>query len=74
MKKILPIMTCFDTNYVVPGMVAFYSLLKHANPSYEYIIHVLHNDITEEQQVEYCRMVETALAHGRPDFGPLECE
>ncbi len=31
-------------------------------------------DITEEQQAEYCRMVETALSHGRPDFGPLECE
>lgn len=31
-------------------------------------------DITDEQQDEYCRMVEAALAHGRPDFGPLEIE
>lgn len=31
-------------------------------------------DITEEQQDEYCRMVEEALAHGTPDFGPLEID
>ncbi len=31
-------------------------------------------DITEEQQAEYCRMVEAALAHGTPDFPPLEID
>ena len=31
-------------------------------------------DITDEQQAEYCRMVEEALAHGTPDFEPLNLE
>lgn len=31
-------------------------------------------DITEEQQAEYCRMVEAALAHGTPDFPPLDID
>lgn len=31
-------------------------------------------DITDEQQAEYCRLVEQALAHGSPDFGPLEID
>lgn len=31
-------------------------------------------DITEEQQAEYCRMVEEALAHGTPDFPPLDID
>ena len=31
-------------------------------------------DITEEQQREYCQILEQAMAHGAPDFGPLEIE
>ena len=30
MKIEIPIMFCFDKNYVIPASVAFYSLLEHA--------------------------------------------
>lgn len=52
MKKKLniPIMFCFDTNYVIPASVAFYSLMEHANKEYNYSFYVLHSDITIEQQ------------------------
>ena len=33
-KQIIPIMTCFDKNYVIPASVAFYSLLKNAKRTY----------------------------------------
>ena len=33
-KQIIPIMTCFDKNYVIPAAVAFYSLLKNAKRTY----------------------------------------
>lgn len=50
-KKIeIPIMFCFDTNYVIPAAVAFYSLLEHANKDYYYKFFILHSDITQEQQ------------------------
>jgi len=71
MSRIIPIMTCFDTNYVIPGAVAFYSLLKHANPSYEYIIHVLHNDITAEQQNKLKDIV-SRFPHARIEFMNME--
>ncbi|WP_095273496.1 lipopolysaccharide 1,2-glucosyltransferase [Helicobacter sp. 11S03491-1] len=29
-KHIIPIMFCFDTHYVIPAAIAFYSLLKNA--------------------------------------------
>ncbi len=29
MKKIIPMMFCFDQNYVIPAAVAFYSLLEN---------------------------------------------
>jgi len=50
MKKEIPIMFCFDNNYVIPAGVAFYSLLKHCNKNYNYTLYVLHTDITEENQ------------------------
>lgn len=46
----IPIMHCFDNNYVIPAGVAFYSMLEHANPQYNYKLYVLHNDITNENQ------------------------
>ena len=50
MKKEIPIMFCFDKNYVIPAAVAFYSLLQFADKKYKYIFYVLHSDITENQQ------------------------
>ena len=48
----IPIMYCFDTNYVIPAAAAFYSLLEHASKEYDYTFYVLHSDITEYQQNE----------------------
>ena len=46
----IPIMFCFDNNYVIPAGVAFYSLLENANKKYHYKFFVLHSDITQENQ------------------------
>lgn len=50
MKKELPIMFCFDKNYVIQASVAFYSLMENANKKYNYKFYVLHSDINEIQQ------------------------
>lgn len=49
-KKEIPIMFCFDNNYVIPAAVAFYSLLENASNEYYYKMYVLHTDISEENQ------------------------
>ena len=49
-KEIIPIMFCFDNNYVIPAAVAFYSLLEHANKEFFYKLYVLHSDITADNQ------------------------
>lgn len=49
-KPVIPVMHCFDNNYVIPAAVAFLSMLEHASPKYEYILYVLHTDITPENQ------------------------
>lgn len=48
--KEIPMMFCFDKNYVIPASVAFYSLLEHANKNYKYILNVLHTDISKVDQ------------------------
>lgn len=50
MKNEIPIMFCFDKNYVIQASVAFYSLLEHANKKFNYLFYVLHTDICKEQQ------------------------
>lgn len=50
MKKIIPVMHCFDNNYVIPAIVAFYSMLENASKDYDYKLYVLHTDITEDNQ------------------------
>lgn len=49
-KEEIPLMFCFDNNYVIPAAVAFYSLLEHANQEYQYTLYVLHTDISTENQ------------------------
>lgn len=49
-KQEIPIMFCFDNNYVIPAAVAFYSLLEHCNKNYYYKMYILHTDITVENQ------------------------
>lgn len=56
MKITIPIMFCYDKNYVIPAAVAFYSLMNNANKEYNYILYTLHSDITDEQQK---KLIET---------------
>ena len=56
-KQVIPIMHCFDNNYVIPAAVSFYSMLQHANPVYDYKLYVLHSDITWQNQQKLCKLV-----------------
>ena len=58
MNKKIPIMFCFDKNYVIPAAVAFYSLLQYANKKYKYIFYVLHSDINDSQQQKLCETIK----------------
>lgn len=49
-NNIIPIMLCYDNNYVVPSAVAIYSLLKNSSEEYFYKIYVLHSDISKRNQ------------------------
>ena len=57
-KLEIPIMFCFDNNYVIPAGVAFYSLLENANKNYYYKFYVLHSDISLENQKKLIETVE----------------
>lgn len=54
----IPIMHCFDDNYVIPAGVAFYSLLDNASKEHDYIIYVVHNSISEINQKKLRSVVE----------------
>lgn len=58
----IPIMHCFDNNYVIPAAVSFYSMLENANKEYCYKLFVLHNDITYQSQIKL-----TQIVHGFPN-------
>lgn len=49
--EIIPIMHCFNNNYVIPASVAFLSMLENANKNYFYKLYVLHSDITKINQI-----------------------
>ncbi len=49
-RELIPVMHCFDNNYVIPAAVSFYSMLKYADPKYQYRLYVLHTDITTQNQ------------------------
>lgn len=49
-KQEIPLMFCFDNNYVIPAAVAFYSLLKNCSRDYYYKLYILHTDISEDNQ------------------------
>lgn len=67
----IPVIHCFDTNYVPAAAVAFLSLLEHANPAYEYRLIVLHTDITEEQQLRLKKIVHV-FPHATLEFLNME--
>ena len=56
-NNVIPIMHCFDNNYVIPAAVSFYSMLKNANSNYIYKLYVLHSDITVQNQIKLKRIV-----------------
>lgn len=68
-KKIeIPIMFCFDKNYVIPASVAFYSLLEHANKNYFYHLFVLHSDISEYHQNKLRKTIEIFSEYCKLEF------
>jgi lipopolysaccharide biosynthesis glycosyltransferase len=50
MKTVIPLIFAFDNNFVIPAAVAFYSLLDNCNRNYHYIFHILHSDISIDNQ------------------------
>lgn len=54
----IPVMHCFDDNYVIPAAVSFSSMLSHADPQYTYRLYVLHSDITVYHQKKLTGLVE----------------
>ena len=49
-KQEIPLMFCFDNNYVIPAAVAFYSMLENCNRNYYYKLYILHTDISKGNQ------------------------
>lgn len=56
--KQIPIFFTFDRNYAVPAAVAFYSLLRHAAPLYQYKLYVLHTSLPEDIRTRLTRLVQ----------------
>lgn len=50
LRKIIPIVFNFDNNYVVPPVIAFFSLLNNVRRDTFYEIFVLHCDVSAENQ------------------------
>jgi lipopolysaccharide biosynthesis glycosyltransferase len=49
---IVPIVHCFDSNFVVPAAVAFHSLLAHAkSPDTIYVLHVIGRDLSASDKI-----------------------
>lgn len=48
--RLIPILTCFDDNYVIPAAAAFQSMLTHADAACHYHIYVLHDNISPRNQ------------------------
>jgi lipopolysaccharide biosynthesis glycosyltransferase len=55
--KSIPVVHCFDNNYVLPAAVAFHSMLSHGNKIFFYELFVLHENITEKNQVDLKNLV-----------------
>ena len=48
---VVPIVHCFDSNYVVPAAVAFHSLLTHAkSPDTLYVLHVIGRNLSNSDK------------------------
>lgn len=67
-KNEIPIMFCFDNNYVIPAGVAFYSMLEHCNRDYNYSLYVLHTDITKENQKKLVENIKKFSSFSKLEF------
>ena len=61
----IPLFFTFDEHYVVPALVAFHSLLAHADRQYRYRLHVLHPGISDRARRRIASVV------GRFDHGEV---
>ncbi|RDU62599.1 hypothetical protein CQA53_09175 [Helicobacter didelphidarum] len=53
--KLIPVIHCFDDNYALPAAVSFHSMLRHANPHYDYHLYVIHSSnisITNQHKLQ----------------------
>ena len=71
MTTTIPILHCFDDNFVVPAGVAIHSLLTHADPACRYRIYILHSDITPHNQARL-RHATARFAHAELVFVDLQ--
>ncbi len=46
----IPVMFCFNNNYALPAAGAIYSLLENSSKNEKYELHIVHSDITQENQ------------------------
>ena len=66
----LPIVNCFDHNYVLPAAVCFRSLLEHARtPDVEYAIYVIGRDLTDADRELLAKVVKP-FPNARLVFAP----
>ncbi len=54
----IPVFFTFDRNFLLPALVAMHSMLKHANPSYQYHLYVFHTKLTPKDQKKLSRSIE----------------
>lgn len=71
-KQEIPLMFCFDNNYVIPAAVAFYSLLEHANRNYYYKLYILHTDISKRNQEKLIENVKEFSSFSELIFVDME--
>jgi len=49
-RRTIPILTCFDDNYVIPAAVAFRTLAEQADAAHHYLIYVAQSGISADHQ------------------------
>jgi lipopolysaccharide biosynthesis glycosyltransferase len=67
-KKIIPIMFCFNNEYSIPAAVAFRSLLENASKDYFYKLYVSHTDISLENQKKLQEVAVYFQEHASLEF------
>ena len=71
-KMEIPVMFCFDKNYVIPAAVTFLSILENADKNYDYHFFILHSDINEYQQIKLQETIKDYSNIAKLDFINME--